>query len=151
MKKLLLALAVLTLAAPVLAQESEGPPPIVEAAHNQVVRFLQLSGDQAAEWGALYAAHREAEQPLQEALAALQEEIEALLAAGAPDPAVLGGLVIERHALGEELRAAHLSYHASLVALLDGAQAKRLAFIARADEVQPIIPAFKLFELIRRR
>lgn len=151
MRRALVILALMALAAPVAAQNLDGPPPIAEAAHNQVARFLQLSDDQIAQWDALYRVHREAEQPLQEAIAAVQEEIEALLAAGAPDEALLGGLVIERHALGEELQAVHLSYHEGFVALLDEAQAKRLAFIARADEVQPIIPAFKLFELIRRR
>ena len=35
--------------------------------------------------------------------------------------------------------------------LLDDEQFGRLGFIARADKVQPIIPAFKLFELIPRR
>jgi len=35
--------------------------------------------------------------------------------------------------------------------LLDEDQMGRLVFINRADKVQPIIPAFKLFELIRRR
>jgi len=151
MRRALVILALMALAAPVAAQDLDGPPPIAEAAHNQVARFLQLSDNQIAQWDALYRVHREAEQPFQEAIAAVQDEIDALLAEGNPEPGPLGTLVIERHALGEELRAAHLSYHASLVALLDGAQAKRLAFIARADEVQPIIPAFKLFELIRRR
>lgn len=151
MKRALIALIALALVSPAVAQGMDEPPPLVEAAHNQVVRFLQLSGDQAAEWDAIYAAHREAEQPLQQALVALQEEIDALLAAGNPDPATLGGLVIERHALGEELQAVHVTYHEAFVALLDEAQTKRLALIARADEVQPIIPAFKLFELIRRR
>lgn len=151
MKKQLFLIVLLALAAPLAAQEADGPPPVAEAAHNQVVRFLQLSGDQVAGWNASYQVHREAEQPLQQALATLQEEIDARFAAGNPDPAGLGGLMIERHALGEELQAVHVSYHEAFVALLDEAQAKRLALIARADAVQPLIPAFKLFELIPRR
>nr|MCU0234258.1 periplasmic heavy metal sensor [Thermoanaerobaculales bacterium] len=143
MKKLLFVIALLALAAPLAAQKAEGPPPLAEAAHNQVVRFLDLSEDQVAQWNAIYLVHREAEQPLQQALAGLQEEIEALFAAGNADPATLGGLVIERHTLGEELAAVHLAYHEGFVALLDEAQAKRLALIARADAVQPLIPAFK--------
>jgi hypothetical protein len=151
MKKQLFVIVLLALAAPLAAQEADGPPPVAEAAHNQVVRFLQLSGDQVAGWNAIYQVHREAEQPLQQALATLQEEIDARFATGNPDPAGLGGLVIERHALDEELQAVHVSYHEAFVALLDEAQAKRLALIARADAVQPLIPAFKLFELIPRR
>lgn len=151
MRRALVILALMALAAPIAAQDVDGPPPIAEAAQNQVARFLNLTDDQVAAWNALYAVHREAEQPLQEAIAAVQDEIDALLAEGNPEPGPLGTLVIERHALGEELIAVHLSYHEGFVALLEEAQAKRLAFIARADEVQPIIPAFKLFELIRRR
>jgi hypothetical protein len=81
----------------------------------------------------------------------VQAEIDALFAAGDPDPAALGELVIARHAAGQALWDVHLVYHEDFVALLDDAQARRLGFIARADEVQKIIPAFKLFELIPRR
>jgi len=41
MKKLLIALIALAVVAPVAAQEE--PPPIVEAAHNAVATFLQLT------------------------------------------------------------------------------------------------------------
>jgi hypothetical protein len=150
MKNVLIALVALALVTPLAAQEME-PPPIVEAAHNQVARFLQLSEEQVASWGVIYRIHREAEDPIQEDLRAVQEEIDALLEGGEPDPTVLGELVIARHALGEGLREVHLVYHEDFVALLDETQARRLGFIARADDVQKIIPAFKLFELIPRR
>jgi Spy/CpxP family protein refolding chaperone len=151
MKNVLIALIALVLVTPVVAQEVEEPPPIVEAAHNQVARFLQLSDEQIASWDVIYRIHREAERPLRDEAAAVQAEIDALFAAGDPDPAALGELVIARHALGEALQEVHLVYHEDFVALLDDAQARRLGFIARADEVQKIIPAFKLFELVPRR
>jgi Spy/CpxP family protein refolding chaperone len=150
MKKFLIAVLVLCVVMPLAAQEME-PPPGVEAAHNQVARFLQLSDEQIASWDVIYRIHREAERPLRDEAAAVQASIDALFEAGDPDPAALGGLVIERHALGEALQEVHLVYHEDFVALLDEAQARRLGFIARADEVQKIIPAFKLFELIPRR
>ena len=151
MKHVLIALIALVLVTPVAAQDVEEPPPIVEAAHNQVARFLELSDEQIASWDIIYRIHREAEQPLRDEAAAVQAAIDALLAADEPDSAALGELVIERHALGEALQKVHLVYHEDFVALLDEAQARRLRFIARADEVQKIIPAFKLFELIPRR
>ena len=151
MKNVLIALIALALVTPVAAQGVEEPPPIVEAAHNQVAGFLQLRGEQIASWDAIYRIHREAERPLQDEAAAVQAEIDALFETGDPDPTSLGELVIERHALGEALQEVHLVYHEAFVALLDTGQARRLGFIARADEVQPIIPAFKLFELIPRR
>jgi hypothetical protein len=152
MKKLLIALIALALVSPVLAQEPEAePPPIVEAAHNAVAAFLQLTEEQVVAWDVIYQIHRDAEQPLKEDIRAVQAEIDALFEAGDPDPAELGELVIERRDLVEALLEVHVIYHEDFVALLDESQVRRLRFIARADDVQKFIPAFKLFELIRRR
>ncbi len=145
----LMSLFALAAAAPVMAQEE--PPPIVEASHNAVVAFLDLRPDQVAAWDEIYWIHRDAEEPLKEAVEAVQAEIDELFEAGDPDPAAVGELFIERRALGEELIEVHLVYHEAFVALLDDTQTRRLFFIARADDVEKIIPAFKLFELIRRR
>ena len=150
MKKLVMFVTVLCLATPLVAQEME-PPPIVEAAHNRVAAFLQLSDEQIADWDLIYQIHREAERPLQEEAEAIQAAIDALFEAGDPDPTEIGGLVVRRRGLGDALFEVHVVYHESFVALLDDAQAGRLRFIARADDVQRIIPAFKLFELIPRR
>jgi len=149
MKKLLIVLFALAVVAPVAAQE--GPPPIVEAAHNAVAVFLQLTEEQIVAWDEIYRIHRDAEQPLKEDIRAVQTEIDALFDAGDVDPAELGELVIERRELGEALIEVHLVYHEDFVTLLDESQVRRLRFIARADDVQKFIPAFKLFELIRRR
>ena len=151
MKKLLIVLCALAAAPPVLAQGADAePPPIVEASHNAVVAFLRLSPEQVESWDVIYQIHRDAEKPLQEAIAVVQEAIDGLFEAGDPDPAEVGALFIERRDLGEQLIEVHLVYHEDFVALLDQAQARRLDFIARADEVERIIPAFKLFELIPR-
>ncbi len=152
MKNFLIVLIVLSVVSPVLAQEPEAePPPIVEASHNAVVAFLRLSPEQAAEWNVIYQIHRDAEKPLKEAIVAAQEELDALFEAGDPDTNAVGALVIERRDLGEQLLDVHLVYHEDFVLLLNEGQARRLRFIARADDVQKIIPAFKLFELIPRR
>ena len=149
MKKLLIVLFALAVVAPVAAQE--GPPPIVEAAHNGVVAFLHLTDEQIVVWDEIYQIHRDAEQPLKEDIRAVQTEIDALFEAGDPDPTEVGELMIVRRELGEALLEVHLIYHEDFVALLDGSQVRRLRFIARADDVQKFIPAFKLFELIPRR
>jgi len=152
MKKLLIALIAIAVVTPVLAQEPPSePPPAIGVAHNQVVRFLQLTEDQVIAWDELWQIHREAEQPLREEIAAVQAEINALFEAGEPDPAELGELVIVRHDLGVELAEVHRVYHEGFVALLTENQLNRLGFIARADKAQRVIPAFKVFELIRRR
>ena len=149
MKRILIVLMAMALAAPVLAQEE--PPPIVEASRNAVVAFLNLSPEQVEGWDVIYQIHRDNEKPLQKAIAAVQETIDGLFDNGDPDPAEVGELFIERRDLSEQLLEVHLVYHEDFVALLDEGQVRKLRFIARADEVQKFIPAFKLFELIPRR
>lgn len=149
MKNVLFALVALAIVAPAVAQEE--PPPIVEASHNAVVAFLDLTPEQETAWDEIYQIHRDAEQPIPEDIREVQEAIDALFEAGDPDAEEVGELFIERRALGEALIEVHVVYHEAFVAMLDERQTRRLGFIARADDVQRIIPAFKLFELIRRR
>ena len=149
MKKVLFALVALAIVMPAVAQE--GPPPIVEASHNAVVAFLKLTPEQVTAWDEVYRIHRDEEQLIKEDLAEVQEAIEVLFEAGDPDPAEVGARFIERRVLGEDLIEVHVVYHEDFVALLEENQIRKLHFIARADDVQRIIPAFKLFELIRRR
>jgi len=154
MKRALIALIALALVTPVLAQDDTtrpDVPPGVHAAHNQVVRFLDLSEDQVAAWNALYLTHLDEERPLREIIADIEAELEDLFSMPDPDPETVGALVLERRAVGEELHQVHVVYHEGFVALLDEEQAQRLGFIKRADDVQRFIPAFKLFELIPRR
>ncbi|MBW2423375.1 MAG: hypothetical protein JRG86_03965 [Deltaproteobacteria bacterium] len=149
MRKILIALIAVALATPVFAQEE--PPPIVEASHNAVVNFLKLTEDQVVAWDEMYWDHRDAEEPIKEEIADVQEQLEALFELEDPDPVEVGNLTIARRNLGEDLLDVHLAYHEAFVALLDEGQVRRLRFIARADDVQKFIPAFKLFELIPRR
>ncbi len=149
MRKVLIALIAVALVTPVFAQEE--PPPIVEASHNAVVTVLKLTPEQIEAWHVIYQIHREQEQPLKQAIAKVQADIDALFEAGEPDPAEVGALFIARRDLGEQLIEVHLVYHEDFVLLLDDSQARKLRFMARADDAQKFIPAFKLFELIPRR
>jgi len=149
MKRILIALIAVAFVTPVFAQEE--PPPIVEASHNAVVVFLRLSPEQVEAWYVIYQIHREKEQPLQEKIAEVQVEIDALLETVDPDPAEVGALFITRRDLAEQLLEVHLVYHEDFVLLLDENQTRKLRFMARADDAQKFIPAFKLFELIPRR
>ena len=153
MKKVLIILFALAVVSPVLAQEGppEGPPPIAIAAHNQVIAFLDLDENQIAAWDEMYLIHRDAEQPVKEEMRVLEAELKEMIDAGDADPAAVGDLVLQIAELRAELHQIHMIYHEDFMTLLDEDQGRRLGFIARADRVQPIIPAFKLFELIRRR
>ena len=149
MRKILIALIAVALVTPVFAQEE--PPPIVEASHNAVVVVLKLTPEQIEAWHVIYQIHREMEQPLKKAIADVQAKIDRLFEAGEPDPAVIGARFITRRDLGEQLLDVHLVYHEDFVLLLDENQTRKLRFMARADDAQKFIPAFKLFELIPRR
>lgn len=153
MKRLLLAILLLAVAAPVLAQTEppgEEPHPAMGAARHAIANFLDLDPDQVAAWDLLWADHRAAEQPLRRQIADVQAAIDDLFAAGVPDPAALGLLVIERHDLGEALVDVHVIYVEGFHGLLDDEQMRRLEQIRLADRIQPWIPAFKAFELVRR-
>ncbi|MFV2071961.1 MAG: periplasmic heavy metal sensor [Thermoanaerobaculales bacterium] len=147
MKRLLVGLIVLAVAIPAVAQESH----LGDAAKNGIVNFLQLTPDQVATWDQLLEDRQIAAEPLREAIAQVQAEIEALFASGDPDPAELGSLVIDRHDLGEDLAQVRRDYVDGFEAMLDEQQAGKLGFIRRADRVQPLIPAFRLFGLLPRR
>ena len=149
MRKILITFIAVAFVTPVFAQEE--PPPFVEAAHNAVVTVLKLTPEQTEAWHVIYQIHREKEQPLQEMIAEVQGEIDALFEAGEPDPEVVGALFITRRDLGKQLLDIHLAYHEDFVLLLNENQTRKLRFMARADDAQKFIPAFKLFELIPRR
>jgi hypothetical protein len=83
-------------------------------------------------------------------IADVQAAIEDLFASGSPDPAELGLLMIERRALGEDLKDVHVVYAEGFQFLLDEEQARRLHQLRVADRIQGFIPAFKAFELVKR-
>jgi hypothetical protein len=153
MKRLLLSAMILALAAPVAAQISEPDDlthPAMDAARFAVINFLGLDSDQVDAWDVLWADHRAAEQPIRQQIRDVQTMIDDLFAAGVPDPAELGLLVIERHDLGEDLLDVHRIYVEGFQMLLDDEQTGRLHQIRVADKIQRWIPAFKAFELVRR-
>ena len=152
MKRIVMLLIVMAFASPVLAQGPDGdPPPLAEASHNAVVAFLDLTPEQIEDWDEIYWIHRDAEAPLKEAIREVQAKIDELFEEANPEPAAVGALFIERRALTEKLIQVHVVYHEDFVLILDDQQVRKLRFIARADDVQKFIPAFKLFELIPRR
>lgn len=153
MKRMFLPILLLALAIPVAAQEKppgQEPGPIMIGAQHMVIEFLKLDDFQAAAWEVLWADHRTAEEPLRRQIADVQAMIEDLFAAGAPDPAELGLLMIERRYLGESLADVHRVYVEGFELLLDDDQVQRLHQIRIAEKIQGFIPAFKAFELVRR-
>lgn len=146
MKRLLIGLMALAVALPVMAQEG----PIGEGAQEIVIRYLELTPDQVAVWDQLVADFEAEAQPLREAIAEIQAQIDELFANGSPDPYELGELVIQRRDLVEQLAQVRENYVFGFEALLNEQQAKKLNIIRRADRVEPLIPAFRVYGLLPR-
>lgn len=156
MSRALLAAALATMVAvavPSAAQAPPGPTPgddlcLPGAAQNVVVRFLELSADQVAQWDLLIDEREQAAAPLRGAIAAVQQQLDDLLAGEDPDPAAVGELVIERHDLGEQLADVQRTYVAGFEALLDEEQLAQYRFLQRAERAEPLFPAFRMVNLL---
>jgi Spy/CpxP family protein refolding chaperone len=146
--------ATLAIAAPAASQTPPpGPAPdhdlcLPGAAQHVVAEFLNLTEDQIAAWDVLIAAREQAAGPLRDAIAAVQQQLDDLLAGEDPDPLAVGVLVIERRDLGEELADVHRAYVAGFEGLLDAEQLAQYRFLQRAERAEPLFPAFRMVGLL---
>ncbi len=145
--------ATLAIAAPAAAQGPPGPPPgddlcLPGAAQQVIAEFLNLTDDQIAAWEMLIDEREQAAGPLRDAIAAVQQQLDDLLAGDDPDPLAVGDLVIQRHDLGEQLADVHRAYVAGFEGLLDAAQLAQYRFIQRAERAEPLFPAFRMLGLL---
>jgi Spy/CpxP family protein refolding chaperone len=163
-RTLLVAVVVLALAVPALAQQGQGqgrgPRPEIPMAGMQagdpdapraraaVIEFLGLTDEQVAAWDALLETRKTAVEPLREELQAIEQELLGLLQGESPDPAAVGGLVLQAKALREQIAAANQAYIDGFEALLTAEQATKLTLLRRAERAQPLFPAFRLFGLL---
>jgi protein CpxP len=82
------------------------------------LRLLDLSESQKDAVKQLSEQHHDAVRPLFEQQQALQTQLDTALGASQPDAARVGQLVIQRHALGEQMKAERGKLEAAVVALL---------------------------------
>lgn len=142
----LLVLALTALAAPAVAQPVEGP--FVDEAFEAVVRFLDLDTPQVDTFVTLLEQRDLSATPIREDLEAVEEAIRAEIESDEPDSTALGELVLERHALREDLAGVHRTFVDGFVAMLTDDQADRLGLVRAARRVRPVIPAFERFGLL---
>lgn len=147
MKRWILALVALVVVVPAAAHDG----PHADVARDAVIRFLELDADQVAAWDQLVADRDAAAEPIRQSLADVQQQLDDLFAAGDPDPTEVGMLVIERRDLGQQLADVHVVYVDGFETLLDTEQTDRLELIRRADRVQPLIPAFRIWGFLPPR
>jgi len=96
----------------------------------------------------LIAEREQAAGPLRDAIAAVQQQLDDLLAGPDPDPLAVGELVVERRDLGEQLADVQRAYVAGFEGLLDAGQLPQYRFMQRAERAEPLFPAFRMLELL---
>lgn len=87
--------------------------------------FLELTDAQIEDSRALFEDLAAELRPLAKEARALREELATLLDSADPDPAEVGALVVELHALGGEMKAARDAFDAAFSALLTPGQLER--------------------------
>lgn len=107
-----------------------------------VAQFLQLSPGQVSELQQLLQARQTALVPLFQTAQALIQQLGNLLNSGG-NPAQVGVLVIQIHALQQQMAQAQQAFLAQFVAILDAEQLQKLQAVQIAAQLQPILPAFQ--------
>src|SRR5712664_2925025 len=107
-----------------------------------VAEFLQLRPGQASELEQLLQARQAAIVPLFQTAQAMIQQLGNLLNTGG-NPAQVGVLVIQIHALQQQMGQAQQSFLMHFVAILDAEQVQKLQAVQIAAQLQPILPAFQ--------
>jgi hypothetical protein len=111
-----------------------------------VVQFLQLQPSQQPIFGQLLQARQAAVTPFFEGITQREQQLEELLSTGG-NPAQVGILVIQIHALQQQIVQTQQSFLANLANLLTQDQQQRLAAVHVAVQLQPVVPAFQVLQL----
>jgi hypothetical protein len=120
---------------------SDAPSPL-----QIVVQFLQLQPAQEPLFGELLQARQTTVTPLFQAIAQKEQQVQALLNSGG-NPAQVGILVTQIYALQHQIVQTQEVFLANLANLLDADQKQRLAEVAVAAQLQPVLPAFQALQL----
>ena len=125
------------------AQTTSVQPSAEEASPLQVVaEFLQLQPGQLAELQQLLQARQATLVPLFQTAQALTQQLAVLLNSGG-NPAQVGALVIQIHALQQQIAVAQQAFLTQFVTVLDVEQLQKLQAVQIAIQLQPILPAFQ--------
>ena len=121
------------------ADENAGPLQVIAA-------FLQLQPGQVTELETLLQARQATLAPLVLQVQALAQQVDALLNSGG-NPAQIGVLVIQIHALQQQIAQGQQAFLSQFLGLLTPDQIQRLQAVEVAIQLQPVLPAFRLIFL----
>lgn len=130
------------LAAPQTSNGQCPPPPAV------VATFLGFTDEQAQQFGILLNQFQTTVHTLQEQIAALQQQLNTLLGQPHPDPAPVGKLVLQIHALGQQVEQAIQNYHELFANLLTPEQKQKIEEVTVASQLQPVVGSFVTLYLV---
>jgi hypothetical protein len=124
-------------------QTTKVQPSVQETSPLQVVaEFLQLRPGQVSELEQLLQARQTTLAPFFQTAQALTQQLAVLLNSGG-NPAQVGMLVIQIHALQQQMAQAQQAFLTQFVAILDAEQLQKLQAVQIAAQLQPILPAFQ--------
>jgi hypothetical protein len=124
-------------------QTTNTQPSAQETTPLQVVAdFLQLQPGQVSELDQLLQARQATLVPLLQTAQALTQQLGNLLNSGG-NPAQVGAIVIQIHALQQQAAQAQQSFLGHFVAILDAQQLQKLQAVQIAAQLQAILPAFQ--------
>ena len=126
------------------ADEAPQPPPGPVI----VAQFLGFSDTQAAQFQQLLQSLQATVGGLQQQIGPKQQALDTLLSTAQPDPATAGKLLLEIHALQQQLGQALQSYHESFLALLTSDQMQKAHAVVQAAQLLPAVKAFAEVRLI---
>ena len=107
-----------------------------------VAEFLQLQPGQVSQLEQLLQARQAALVPIFQTAQALTQQLGVLLNSGG-NPAQVGILVIQIHALQQQAAQTQQAFIGQFVASLDPEQVQKLQAVQVAAQLQPILPAFQ--------
>lgn len=135
-----------------LLQLSATKGSVPEHPKSAIIRYLDLSDAQIEAWDALIEETSTFAEPLRDRVQEIDDELAALFESDDTDAGTVGGLVIERHGLLEELFRLRRDYVDRFEhGILTVDQHRKYHVVRAAARVQPLIPAFRLFALIPPR
>ena len=124
-------------------QTTKVQPSAQETSPLQVVaEFLQLRPGQVSELEQLLQARQTTLVPLFQTAQALTQQLAVLLNSGG-NPAQVGVLVIQIHALQQQMAQAQQAFLTQFVTILDAEQLQKLQAVQIAAQLQPILPVFQ--------
>ncbi len=111
-----------------------------------MVRYLDMSPPQVARFIELRQLLRECVSPRHKALKELKAQLKALYQ-GAPSEEI-GDLVIEIHALKQDIRRCYAAYRQEFGDMLDDEQLRKMEILQAAARLRPVIHAFSALRLL---